>query len=133
VNDPVPELPPGARRVLERDLEGIEQLEVVLLLRRYTDRYWDAEMVAHRVGLPVQPIVSALEALARRGFLDVRLAGSIKYRYSPAAPEQREAMDAIASLWRTSRAVVLDAFTTKRQALRDFSDAFRLGKDTRRG
>jgi hypothetical protein len=126
-------LPAASRRLLERDIDGIEQLEIVLLLHRHADRYWNAEAAADRVALPVAVVRTALEALAGRGFLDVRLTDSIKYRFSPVTDHQRDAFEPIAALWSTARPAIVEALTAKRQALKDFSDAFRFGSGNRRG
>jgi hypothetical protein len=133
VSDSAASLPPSARRALERDIDNIEQLEVILFLHRHADRYWDAEAAAGRISLSVSVVTAALETLARRGFLDVKLTESIKYRFVPATSEQRDAIDAIAALWWTARSGIIKVLTTRREDLRDFSNAFRLGKDMGRG
>jgi hypothetical protein len=133
VNESAGALPAAVHRLLERDIDGIEQLELLLLVRRDADRYWDADAAADRLGLAVPLVTAALEALARRGFLDIRVSGAIRYRFSPAREEQLEAVDALASSWWTARTAVLEALTAKQQAIRDFSDAFRLRKDSSRG
>jgi DNA-binding MarR family transcriptional regulator len=133
VNASAGPLPASARRLLERDIDNVEQLEVLLLLRRNADRYWDAEAAADRVGLAVPLVTTALDALARRGFLDIRVSDAIRYRFSPARQEQGEALDALASSWWTARAEIVEALTAKQQAIRDFSDAFRIRKDPGRG
>lgn len=132
MNDP-PSLSRSAQHLLERDVDNIEQLEVLLLLRQAAERYWDAEAVADRLGLAVPVVAAALEMLGRRGFCDIRLADSIRYRFSPAREEQGEAIAAVSSSWRTDRTAILEILIAKQQALRDFSDAFRIRKGPRRG
>ena len=121
-------LPPAARHILTHAIRGVEELQVILLLHRHADRYWDAEAVADRVGLQASRASAALEALAGHGFLDVRLTDVINNRYNPATPEQLDLLESIASLWRADRTALLELLTMKRRALTDFSEAFRLRK-----
>lgn len=122
-------LPAAVRRFLERSIKSVEQLEVLLLVLRARDRYWDADAIADHLGLRRDHAASSLEALAGQNLLDVRLSESIKYRYGPATPSQDEIVRQIGDLWRDQRHQIVTEVTTKRHALRDFSDAFRIGKN----
>jgi hypothetical protein len=125
-------LPAAVRQFLTRAVDNAQQLEIVMLLRRDAEHYANAAAIGDRTGLTSAAAADALEALAGRGILDVRLTDTIKYRYSPATDEQRRAFDSIAELWRTDRHVLIDTLAAKRHVLKDFSDAFRIGKDKHR-
>ncbi len=116
------------RRFLAESIGTVERLEILLLLRRQSDRYWDARAVSHRLDLESDLAAASLEALARHNLLDVRLTDTIRYRFAPATAEQRTHADRTAALWRESRESVVRALSGARRSLADFSDAFRLGK-----
>ena len=131
---------PGARvpadvhRFLTGSIDSVEQLEVLLLVHRTPDRYWDAAGIADHLGLRQHDVAGLLEALARKNLLDVRLGERIKYRYEPATVSQRDAVQQINELWRDQRQLIIAAVAIKRHGLSDFSDAFRIrGRGEDRG
>jgi hypothetical protein len=126
-------LPPTVVEFLKQTVDGIEELEILLLLQRHNDRYWDAETAAEQLGLLASHVAAAFEMLAKRGLLDVRLTDAIRYRFNPATASQRCTTELLAVLWRTSRTSLLEAMATKRQSLKDFADAFILRKESDRG
>ncbi len=127
MTDSGPRIAATVRRFLYRSIANVEQLEVALLVQRFPNRFWDAAAVGEDLGLPERRAAAALEALAGQSLLDVRVGETLKYRFNPVTPEQRTAMRLLAELWREHRESLVRAVATKRRALRDFSDAFRLG------
>lgn len=122
-------IPPAVRRFLARSIKSVEQLEVILLLQRAPDRYWDAGAVADYLAMRPDHAAASLEALAGKSLLDIRLGQTIKYRFNPIADEQTRCIRSLAELWRDDRQGVIREVTAERHTLRDFSDAFRIGKD----
>jgi hypothetical protein len=118
------------RRFVERQLESVEQLEIVLLLRREQSRFWDPRAVAMTLQIVERRTAENLEALASRGLLDVRIGTQVTYRYSPATPELARGMDRVAAAYSEHRVAVLALLMSRgRRSLRDFADAFRLDPD----
>jgi len=123
-------LPLAVRRFLERRIDNVEQLEILLLLQRRADRGWTAAQVADALQLTPRAAADQLEALGRRNLFDVRISADVVYRFSPATPELSGIVGQVMEAYRESRADVLHLVTGRRfRALRDFSDAFRLGED----
>jgi DNA-binding MarR family transcriptional regulator len=120
-------VPPEVRRFLAASIDKVEELEMLLLVQRAPDRYWDADAIADHLGLRPSDVARSLEALAGKNFLDVRLGETIKYRYGPMTSVQRDALRQIQELWRDQRQQIVAQVASKRQALTDFSDAFRIG------
>jgi hypothetical protein len=134
MDGPGARVPPDVRRFLAGTIHSIEQLEVLLLVQRTPDRYFDAGSIADHLGLRHRDVARSLEALAGQNLLDVRLGETIKYRYEPATTSQRDVVGQITELWRDQRQLIVAEVATKRAGLREFSDAFRLrGRDEDRG
>lgn len=128
------DLPAGVRRFIERRIESVEQLEVLLFLYREASRSWDAPGVAAALYLPEHQVANLLETLARGGLLDVRLASAMLYRFQPATPTLMLEVKGVADAYRDRRSQLLALLTPRpRQALKDFSDAFRFDKDPEDG
>jgi hypothetical protein len=127
-------VPADVHRFLTGSIDSVEQLEVLLLVQRTPDRYWDAAGIADHLGLRQRDVAGSLEALARKNLLDVRLGETIKYRYEPATAPQRDVVQQINELWRDQRQQIVAAVAIERDGLNDFSEAFHLrGRDADRG
>jgi len=122
-------LAPLVRRFLERRVDNIEQLEIVLLLSQYSDRSWTAADVASSLRLVERAAAAHLETLAARHLLDVRLGHDVRYRFSPATPELSAIVKQVAETYRDQRSEIVAFVSARLQSLRDFADAFRLKKD----
>jgi hypothetical protein len=123
-------IPREVRQFLERSIEGVEQLEILLLLSHYPERSWDAAAVADQLRLTPRIAAAHLEALGRRALLDVRIGDAVRYRFSPLSEQQAALVRQLAALYRDARGPIL-AFVAerRRRALEDFADAFRIGED----
>lgn len=136
IRDPIKpdELPAAVRRFIERRIEGIEQLEILLLLHREAARYWDAASVAQSLQLTERNVADHLEALGRQALLDVRIAAAVVYRFNPATPTLALEVKKVADAYRERRGELLALLTPYRhRSLKDFSDAFRFTKDPEDG
>jgi hypothetical protein len=127
-------IPLPVRRFLERRIESVEQLEVLLLLYQFADRSWNAAAVAEALRLLRPAAARSLEALGRRDLLDVRIGDDMWYRFSPATPELTATVRQVADAYREYRTPVM-AFVTarRRRPLQDFADAFRIREDDDHG
>jgi hypothetical protein len=123
-------LPAAVRRSLDRHLDSVDQLEVLLFLNRESARFWSAASLSGALHLTEQSAAHCLEVLARRGFLDVRIASEVVYRFSPATPALSDEVTVIAQAYVAQREPILAFLTSRRrQSLKEFSEAFRFSKD----
>ena len=84
-----------------------DELDVLLCLARSVSRYTSTRTIADETRLPEDRIIVALEVLASRSLLDVRIAGAVVYKLDPASAAAREAVErTLEAAWR-SRAAVL--------------------------
>ena len=131
--DPAAELSPGVRQFIERCIDGIEQLEILLLLQRQASRYWDADAVAQSLCLSERQVADEFETLGRRGLLDVRIGSVVRYRFSPVTPALVLQAEQVARAYKEHRREVLALMSRRHQSLKDFSDAFKLTQDPKDG
>jgi hypothetical protein len=126
VNDP---LPLNARQFIAHQIESVAQLETLLLLRRDSQRLWNAEELARHLYISEQMCSVMLDDLERRRFL-VRDPVRKSVRY--ACPDlQADAMVALLDeLYRERRvAIISEIHSNPVSKVQTFADAFRLRKD----
>lgn len=115
--------------MLRKNIHSVHQLELLLLLRRYSERAWLAAEVARELYSEPLAVEDELESLRKMGFLtsvETDNPGK-RYRYAPADAETKIAMDELAEAYRNYRVRVIDAiFSRPKQDLKQFSDAFRI-------
>lgn len=111
-------------------IHSIEQLEVLLLLRKESDREWRAEDVS--ATLRTNPVSAAgrLTDLKARKLISKRIdTGEPLYRYTHDA-EVREVMDDVAKFYASHRHAIIELiYLRPAETLRVLADAFRIWKD----
>jgi hypothetical protein len=121
------DVPEPARRLVLDAIDSIAELEALLLLRDTAGERWSVEEASAR--LYVNPAVAgqALDALARRGFLDEGPEGFV---YQPMSPDLAEDVAALAHAYSTSLIAVTHLIHSKpSSSVQDFARAFRFRKD----
>jgi len=114
------------RAAIDACVRSLEELEVLLFLARDRRRYSSADTIAAEIALAVRPVAAALEALAARNLLDVRIAEAVLYRLDPASAATAAYVErTLEAAWR-DRVAVLKTILGGRSAARDFADAFRV-------
>lgn len=129
----ISDLSTNVKELLRRNISSVHQLEVLLLLKRYTDRKWLAREIGQELYTNATAASDELERLASLGFFEVSEdgnAGERRYRYHAKSHDLDAAVIELASAYRNYRVRVIDAiFSRPQDNLRNFSDAFRLGKE----
>lgn len=98
-------LPGDSRRFLDRYIDSVEQLEVLLLARRSPGRNWSAEDMARELYGEPGAIAHSFESLLGRGLLRESPAGF--FQYAPRSARLDLAVGRVAELYRQQRAAVL--------------------------
>jgi hypothetical protein len=70
-----------------------DELDVLVYLSRHRARYCSPQTIAADMHLSPQRVSVALEVLASRNLLDVRIAEAVLYRLDPASAERRSAVE----------------------------------------
>ena len=134
------ELPEGVRRFLKEGIQSHEELEVLLLLHRGSERAWTGEQTSAALRLPLDATEMALDALALRGLLAREPSAFPRaYRYAARTAEldgtlrelQRVHSEQQLALMRVINAFAMERLRTA--AIRTFADAFILRKKKQDG
>lgn len=115
---------------MKTHLRTVEELHLLVAMSSARDRWFDAEVAARELGISPRAARTALEHLASRNLLEIRVTGDVRYQLNPGTPELREAafacVDAYhedpAALWR------LASQQLSNRGIRDFANAFRIGR-----
>lgn len=117
----------AARDFVRARLGSLIQLDVALLLHADASVWWSAERVAAQLRVSEEAAGHALEALASRNLLDVRIANDLSYRFAPWHESAAELIAEIAEHHYEAREVV--ARGGSETAAERFADAFRIRKN----
>ncbi len=91
---------------LRTSVQSALQIDILLTMARDESRWWNARQLAQELSLAETTVASALEGLAARNLLDVRIGGTLGYRFSPLESTARQAIDEAIRRPRQARAVV---------------------------
>jgi hypothetical protein len=114
-----------AKEFVRSRLSSLIQLDAALLLQSDAEMWWSAERLAASLRVRVDAAREALEALAARNLLDVRIATDLTYRFAPWHTSVAELMTEIAAHHYEAREIVARGGT----AAQRFADAFRVRKN----
>jgi hypothetical protein len=121
-------VPKEVERFIAAEIESVEQLEVLLLLRGAADKEWTAREVARALVSQVDSAGAWLEVMAGSGLLRKAEGG---YRYAPPSAEVERTVDALAESFAKYRVTVIALiFSKPSDRVRLFSDAFRIRRSS---
>ena len=121
-------LSPSAREFVRLHLPSLIELDTTLLLQSHADVWWSAERVAGLLRVPTGAARHALEELAARNLLDVRIASDLTYRFAPWHDSAARMVGEISANLYEAREMVARGGGS---AAATFADAFRVRKDDR--
>jgi hypothetical protein len=111
---------------IRQHVSSIEQLEVLLLLRRDPAQTWEADGVAAELRIQPRSAAARLDSLTKAG-LARHL--SPAYVFDASNPELTKLVDALAEAYQTHRVTVIQTiFAKPADNVRVFADAFLLSK-----
>lgn len=117
-------------RFLTERIDSVEHLEALLLLSRAPEKWWTAQAVADELGGEVRSVSRTLDELCSQNLLDVRVAQDVLFKFAP-RPGDATDVRALAEAYRSKRMVVLQTLSKRVDSVRDFADAFKIGKKGR--
>lgn len=125
-------IPDYVRRFIGEQITSMDQLEVLLLLRRTAPKEWTADAVARELRVDISVAAARLADLQVRGLLVIAVThgGAPAYRYEPSSLDLDRAAAGLATAYAERRVTVIDLIFSKPiDHIRVFSDAFRLRRD----
>lgn len=110
-------------------LPSMDQIEIVLLLRRESGRAWSSPEVSDRLGTPPESTAMRLFLLASNGVLNFEGGGGVpRYRYVGEG-EVESLVAQLAQEHESNRPALFEVVgETGRDQIRSFADAFKLKK-----
>ena len=126
-------LSPTVRAFVATHVQTLEELQLLMAMVQSGDRWLDAGDAAREYGMAVSEAREALERLAARNLLDIRIGEELHYRFHPGTAELGDAARAAAEEYRRRPLDVARLVQPPgRRSLRDFADAFRIRHDDNR-
>ena len=123
-------VPPLVLAFVADHVRSLDELQVLLAVVQAPDRWWDATSAGRELGIAATAAQRALDALAGRNLLDIRITGDVRYQFRPGTDALRAAALATEDTYRTNPLGVVQLVAqTSRRGLRDFADAFRIRRD----
>jgi hypothetical protein len=116
---------PEAQEFVDRVIDTIHQLEILILLRRSPDRFWRVDEIAAQLSMTTKAVTSSVSGLQHNGVLTADDANPVAYRYDPRSIALLAGVESVAAAYETDPLPVVKAVLNKPpRALRTFSDAF---------
>jgi len=126
------QLAPSVVAFLTEHIASVHELELLMLLALSGGRWWDAAAGGRELGIPVKRARAALDALAARNLLDMRITDDVHYQFRPGTSELQDSALAVAEAYKRSPAAVVQVVVrTAPRSIRDFADAFRMRRRDR--
>jgi len=108
---------------VDRHIESVEQLEVLLLLVE-DERAWKPAEILQRIQSSSASIDQRLASLRNAGFVSEESPGV--FRYAPADEQTRRTIRDLADSYRERRVRIIEAiYSRKTDSVQTFADAFR--------
>ena len=117
------EIPEKVRNFIFMHLHSVDQLEIILLVRRDPAKSWTIKKLTDELRSNENLVSTRLAKLVALGLLE-RREGTDEYRYSPGDPLLEETINELAEVCRVQRHRVLELIFSPMKRARDFAEAF---------
>lgn len=131
-------LPKHVEKFLTDHISSVEQLEILVLLRRTAPRRWNVVQVNTELRGSELAVRGHLQVLAKHRFLKreatevVGGESEISYTYAPESPAVDELLGLVLNEYQMRKTRVIEfIYTPRRSSLSDFAEAFRIKKGDR--
>jgi DNA-binding transcriptional ArsR family regulator len=112
---------------VDRHIESLEQLEILLLLAAQ-DRSWSAAEIFQQIQSSQASVEQRLGSLTAAGLLARDENG--RFRFTPKDDDTRKLVKDLADAYKSRRVRIIEAiYTRKTDAVRTFAEAFKFRKD----
>jgi len=107
---------------IRTQIETVDNLRALLLLRSDPQARWDAELVSTRLYLPPQDAARVLGDLASKGLINV--SSSTYYRYGPPLPEFAPLIEQLAQIDQEHPVTLVNLIYARPEDVKAFVEAF---------
>jgi hypothetical protein len=124
------DFPAEIEQFIGQHIESLAQLEMLLLLRKESDRSWSCFDLARQLYIAPDVCTGITADLERRGFVLRDAADSNLVRYRSGGPGLDQLIDQLAALYQQRRVAVITLIYSKPvKKVQTFADAFRLRRE----
>lgn len=122
-----PDVSPSLRQFVARHIHSVEQLEVLLLLKRTPDREWTVEEVSREISTSRYSAEGRLMDLAARGLIASRQHDQeLRFVYGQGGADDAMVIELARVYAERRTSVITMIFATPEDSITTFSNAFRL-------
>jgi hypothetical protein len=125
------EIPETVVAFIRKYIDSVEQLEILLLLRRNAETEWTATEVSREISSNAEAVAVRMAEFASEGILlPKRLANESKYRYQPQDPEVDATIRQVAKAYGTYPVRIITLIVSKPiDKIKTFADAYKPKKE----
>jgi len=122
-------------RFLERHIESVEQLEILLRMRSDQERDWTLEALSAELRTSILSVNSRLVSLQRSGLVNAAESnGNIVYRYGPLSTEDEATVERLENCYRVHRTTIIRLIFSKPiDKISVYANSFLVRKDPKNG
>ncbi len=122
-----PDLSDTLKQFIARHIHSVEQLEILLLLKRSAPREWTADEVSREISTSRYAAEARLMDLRARAVVAMREDGQVLwFRYDPATPDDALVGQLAAVYAERRTSIITMIFSKPSDSVSSFADAFRL-------
>jgi len=100
-------LAPDVVRFATTNLPSVKELRVLVLFVEGQERWYNADTIARTLRIPGRVAQAALDHLARRNLLDIRVTDDVRYRFRPGTPILESQATAVVATYRRNPQQIL--------------------------
>lgn len=109
------------RQFVLRDIDSIEQLEVLLLLRQTSDQFWKIQTISDHLRSTPVSVERRLQSLEKLNLIEK---SENTFRYRPSTKEKADVIDELSELYKTRRQTIFELIFSPLKKIRNFAEAF---------
>ncbi|HEY7957991.1 MAG TPA: hypothetical protein VII38_21965 [Polyangia bacterium] len=123
------EISEEVRKIIDRLVDSIETLQILLLLQAQPERQWSSTAVASELRIALAAADARLAKLCALNLLDVRIENDLFYWFHPRLPYLEHGVKALARAYAEEPLAVVKLILERpSEPIRKFAEAFQLTK-----
>lgn len=127
-------IPEEVKRFIEENIDSVELLEVLLLLRNDSKREWSVDSVSSEIRSNPISVAKRLGNLCVRQLISKKESSPSLYYYNPGTDILDQSVKGLADAYARHHTRVIELiFSKQTNTLRSFSDAFKFRKEDENG
>ena len=127
------DIPADVSHLIFENIDSIEQLEVLLLLRAAAPSARSREQISSELRSSLSSVSNRLLGLEKAGLIQAISPATDAFIYKPATPELEATVNSLVDVYRVRRQKVFELIFSPLKKGRHFADAFMVNKPNKKG